>query len=165
MSKRVTHTTSEENAGPTPAGEVPVNLTRFLTITRIAFIVAIGLTAVTLVLCGLAMIGKWEPRCAERQWGQGYRTRDFLAWPLGSVVITTGIGRALWAGMRERLRQHFETYNMEVYRFASMRITFAELTSYGGLCAMILGLGLILGISITHCYEILVDCFGLTISD
>jgi hypothetical protein len=133
----------------------------FLIVARVAFIAAIALAAVTLTFfCLRAGV----PTCAGRKWLEGYRGEDFMGLFLGSVwcAMVVGIAPMGWMGSREKIRKHFEDYDIPVLDLGSMQATFAMVSAYSSLLGMLGMSTVITGISVMHYHAVVTKCLAVT---
>jgi hypothetical protein len=131
-------------------GERCARMKSFESKTKVAFIVALALTGITLVFCCLAVIAGAEQKCVGRQWHEGYRPIDFFGLLLVAVFIAAIIGRValgsrLWRGT--------------LFKVNGMTMKFENL-GYGSVIGALMSLVNILGVSIVHWDRIITECLS-----
>jgi len=85
----------------------------FVVVARVAFIAALALAGITSTLSYLT--AAVAPRCAGREWLEGYGMRDFVGLSLVCAWVVAALGIAA-LGRSKRLRQLFEDYTVPVLR-------------------------------------------------
>lgn len=127
-------------------------------VSTAALIVVLILTGITALYCYYAAVVLGEvPKCAAREILDGYRTGILDIWGLplfGLFVIFV-----VWRYRRgTRVVNILKDYDLPVFEFASMKITFGMVLVFSPLMIMVFGVGLVAVISaarhdaFTKCY-------------
>jgi hypothetical protein len=160
---KVHHDTTADGEYSTPGDPRHVVTKTFVVVTRAALIVAIVLAGMTSVFSYLSAVSAEGPKCAGREWVEGYDNGMYNFWgiPLGSAFIVMMVGRCA-IGRRERLRRMLELYDLPVLKFASMQVTLGEFMAYGVLLIALVALGILTGGSVTQYNAIVMYCLAAT---
>jgi len=130
-------------------------------VARVVFVVAIALAGITLVFCYLAVVSAGEPKCAGHEWGEGYRTGNFLRLSLATIWVVAIVGvMAVRSSKPPRSLSYNVFYNMPVFEFASTQVTLGMVLAYSILLSLLGMLAIGMGMSITHYQAILTVCLG-----
>src|SRR5215471_15776506 len=125
----------------------------FVVVARVAFIAAIALAAITVTLSYLT--ATVAPKCAGREWLEGYGMRDFVGLSLVCAWVVAAVGIAA-LGRSKRLRKPFEDYDVPVLQLASMQVTFGM----SSLITMLSMLARVTGISVIHYHAVVTHCLA-----
>jgi len=112
-------------------------------------IIAVALAGTTSVLSYLTAVSAESPGCAGQQMLLGYRNgfSDFLAWPLLSVFWLIPIAMSRKS---QRIADVFTNYDVPVFEFVSLRLTFGMFVIYSSLLGFVAFIGLMTQESVTR---------------
>jgi hypothetical protein len=121
----------------------------FAVVVNVMLITAIALTAAISVFSYLAGVIAATPKCAGLAWVEGYYNGTFemfFGLPLGALWMVVPMG-IVALGKSQRVKHLLDAYNLPVFEFASMRVTFGEYIIYRTFLVMLVILGAMTGVS------------------
>jgi hypothetical protein len=133
----------------------------FVVIRTTALIVGLALAGVTLVYFYLTVVAAGIPTCAQRALldGDDIRMDNFGFSPLASLALVVMVAAA---GRGKRVIQVLETYDLVVFEFASMQITYGMFVIYSTIFVALLMLGLITATTAARYNTIAKYCLAAT---